>query len=341
MTRVSALLVLCSLAVALAVAAALEVSIGPMMIPAGRLIPDTWAYLHGARSGDAVVMGAIRWPRALAAVLVGAGLAATGAVLQAVFRNSMADPAVIGVSSGASLGAVLTIQTGLAQLNAWSTPVGAFVTGLLVVYVIYRLATLQGKTAIHALLLAGVAVGSFSSAMVTLLLSLAPLETMQQMLFWLMGGLDGTTWMNVWMILVFVAGGFVVYLWHAHALDILSLGEEQAEGLGVPLQRTKQVLFATSALVVGACVSVSGVIAFVGLIVPHLVRMWVGPRHRLLLPASAMGGGILLALADVLARMVLQPVELNVGVVTSCLGAPFFLYLLRRHYQAFERGAKG
>ncbi|MCL6631916.1 MAG: iron ABC transporter permease [Alicyclobacillus herbarius] len=340
MRHPSTRLALCALAAALVIATAMEVSIGPMSIPVAKLIPDTLAYLHGVRSGDAVVMGAIRWPRALVAILVGAGLASTGAVLQAVFRNSMADPAVIGVSSGASLGAVLTIQVGLAKLNVWATPVGAFLSGLVVVYVIYRLATLQGRTAIYALLLAGVAVSSFCSAMVMLLLSLVPLQTMQEMMFWLMGGLDGTTWTSVWMVLVFVFAGLAVYGWQAQALDILSIGEEQAEGLGVPIQTIKQILFAMSALVVGACVSVSGVIAFVGLIVPHLIRMWVGPRHRVLLPASALGGGILLALADLLGRMALQPVELNVGVVTSCLGAPFFLYLLRRHYKAFERGSR-
>jgi iron complex transport system permease protein len=338
MRRPSARLAFLCLGGVFVLAAVLEVSLGPMSIPPWRLVSDTWAYFHGVRSGEAVVMGAIRWPRLLVAVLVGAGLAGTGAVLQAVFRNSMADPAVIGLSSGASLGAVVMIQMGLAKLSLWSTPVAAFVSGLLVVYLIYRLATIQGRTAIHALLLAGVAVSSFCSAMVMLLMSLAPLETMQQMLFWLMGGLDGMTWTSVWMVMVFVIGGLFIYLWQADTLDILSLGEEQAEGLGVRLQATKQLLFATAALVVGACVSVSGVISFVGLIVPHLLRLWVGPRHRLLVPAAAIGGAALLALSDLIGRMALQPVELNVGIVTSCLGAPFFLYLLRRQYRAFERG---
>ncbi len=197
--------------------------------------------------------------------------------------------------------------------------------------VVYRLGTIGGRTAVHTLLLAGVAVGSLCSALVTLVLSLTPLETMQQILFWLMGGLDGSTWMSAAWLAVSVAAGMAIYMAHADALDVMSIGEEQAEGVGVPLQRVKRVLFVTAAVVVGVCVSISGVISFVGLIVPHLVRLWLGPRHRSLVPASALGGAVLVVAADIVARMALRPVELNIGVVTSCLGAPFFLYLLRRH----------
>ncbi len=320
------------------IACILEVSIGPMMISPSEIIPQTWSYLHGGHSPEAVVMGAIRWPRLLVATFVGMGLASTGAVLQAVFRNPMADPAIIGVSSGGSLGAVLMIQFGFAQLNEWFTPIGAFAVGLVVVYVIYRLATVSGKTAIYALLLAGVAVSSLCSALLTLILSLAPLQTMQEMLFWLMGGLDGSTWTSVVIVSLFTAIGISIYMMEALALDILSIGEDQAEGVGVHLQRTKQLVFAVSAFVVGACVSVSGVIAFVGLIVPHFVRMVIGPRHRLIIPASAIGGAILMLISDLIGRMILQPVELNVGIITSCLGAPFFLYLLRKNNRSYMRG---
>ncbi len=319
-------------------AAILEVSLGPMTIPIGKVMSGTWGYFQGARSADAVVLGAIRWPRLLTAAFVGMGLASTGSVLQSVFRNPMADPAIIGVSSGGALGAVVSIQFGFAAINQWFTPLGAFITGLAVVYIIYRLATIRGKTSIYALLLAGVAISSFCSAIVTLMMSLAPLSTMQEMLFWLMGGLDGSTWMHVLVVGSFTCLGMFIYLMQAPALDILSIGEEQAEGLGVHLQHTKQIVFTVSAFVVGACVSVSGVIAFVGLIVPHFVRMMIGPRHRFLIPASGIGGGILMLLSDVISRMAFQPLELNVGIITSCLGAPFFLYLLRKSNRAEVRG---
>ncbi len=320
------------------VAAALaEVAVGPMSISPGQAVVQLWAYLHGGRSADAVVMGAIRLPRMLAGAVVGAGLASTGAALQAVFRNPMADPGIIGVASGGSLGAVAVIQSGLAAAGFWWTPLGAFAAGLVAVFLIYRIATVRGRTAIYSLLLAGVAVSSFCSAMVSLIMSLTPLQTMQQMLFWLMGGLDGITWPSVLMVGGVFAGGFVVYLLLADGLDILSLGEEQAEAVGVHLQRVKQVTFLVAAFVVGACVSVSGVIAFVGLIVPHVMRLVIGPRHRLLLPASAIGGAVLVLFSDLVARMVLLPRELNVGIVTASLGAPFFLYLLRSRDTAYGR----
>jgi iron complex transport system permease protein len=318
----------------------LEISLGPLKISITKLLPETWSYFHGSRTTEAVVLGAVRWPRLLTAAAVGAGLAGTGAVLQAIFRNPLADPAIIGVSSGASLGAVITIQTGLSHLNQTNTPLGAFVCGLLVVYLIYKLSSRQGRTSIYTLLLAGVAISSFCGALVTLLLSLAPLATMKEMLFWLIGGLDGIAWKSVGTVLAVVCIGLFIYIRQAHALDIISIGEEQAEGVGVRLQRTKQIIFATSAFVVGACVSVSGVIGFVGLIVPHLLRFWTGPKHRYLIPASAIGGAALLSLCDLFARMVFLPVELNVGVVTSCLGAPFFLYLLRKQEIRFDQGGR-
>jgi iron complex transport system permease protein len=333
-----AAIVFAALSLTLLLSAALELSLGPVKLPVLNLLPDAWDYFHGGRSTEDVVMGAIRLPRLLAAAAVGAGLAGTGTVLQAVFRNPMADPAMIGVSSGASLGAVITIQAGLSHLNQWSTPLGAFISGLTVVYTIYKLSTNRGRTAIYSLLLAGVAISSFCGAMVTLLLSLAPLESMQEMLFWLIGGLNGITWSAVGTVFIVVLTGLLLFMKQAHALDIVSIGEEQAEGVGVPLQRTKQIVLLTSAIVVGACVSVSGVIGFVGLIVPHLLRFWVGPRHQLLIPAAAIGGAALLILCDLIARMVFLPVELNVGVVTSCLGAPFFLYLLQKQDKRYRGG---
>ncbi|WP_067622469.1 FecCD family ABC transporter permease [Alicyclobacillus acidiphilus] len=319
------------------VSSALEIGIGPMAIPFWRIIPDTWQYIHGQHTTDATVIGALRWPRLLVAILVGAGLAVSGCVLQAVFKNPMSDPGVIGVSSGGALGAVLTIALGWSAKSIWVTPVGAFVCGLLVVFIIYRLATIGRRTHLYALLLAGVAMGSLCSAIITAILDLSPLEAMQQMMFWLFGGLDGSDWHEVILLACTDAVVLTAFVALAWALDIMVTGEEHAEGVGVPVQRVKQVTLAMCALLVGICVSTTGVISFVGLIVPHVLRYFVGARHRALIPASALGGAILLSLADLLARTALSPIELNVGVVTSCLGAPFFLYLLFRRGQVWGR----
>lgn len=327
-----------ALAVGLLVSLCLEICIGPMNIQVDKIIPDTVQYLQGQHNTDATVVGAIRWPRALVAVLVGAGLAISGAVLQAVFKNPMSDPGIIGVSSGGALGAILTIHLGLAAASVWTTPVGAFVFGLLVVLLIYRLATVRQQTNLYALLLAGVAVGSFCSAIITLILSLSPLQEMQEMLFWLMGGLDGSSWSEVLLLAIFIGFGLILFMLLAWSLDIMMTGEDHAMGVGVPVQRMKQLTLVLCALIVGVCVSTTGVISFVGLIVPHVLRHFVGARHRLLIPASALGGAILLSLSDLVARMALQPMEINVGVVTSCLGAPFFLYLLFKRQRAWQRG---
>lgn len=325
------------LAVCLAVSMVLEIGIGPMAIPVSHIIPDTFAYLSGHHSPDSIVIGAIRWPRLLVAMLVGSGLAIAGAVLQAVFKNPMSDPGVIGVSSGGALGAVLTISLGWSASSAWATPVGAFVCSFIVVILIYRLSTSRQRTNLYALLLAGVALGSLCSAIITAILDFSPAQTMQQMMFWLFGGLDGSNWHEVWLLAVFDLIAMVLFMVMAWALDIMMTGEENAEGVGVPVQRIKQLTLVLCALLVGVCVSTTGVISFVGLIVPHLLRQFVGSRHRLLLPACALGGAMLLTLSDLVARTVFSPVELNVGVVTSCLGAPFFLYLLFRRQRAWQR----
>lgn len=338
MRRVSPGIALSILIAMLVVVAAVELSVGPMNIPVVQVIPDSWAYFHGGTSPGAVVMGAIRLPRLCVAILVGMGLAASGTALQAIFRNPMADPSVIGVSSGGSLGAILAIATGLASRGLWYTPLAAFVCGLIAMFVVYRLGTIGGRTAIHSLLLSGVAIGSFCSAVVTLFLSLQPSETMQQMLFWLMGGLDGSSWFTAGLLLAVVLLVLLVYSLHARAMDIVSLGEEQAQGVGVNLQRVKQAVLVAAALLVGTCVSITGVIGFVGLIIPHLLRLWIGPGHRLLIPASALGGATLLVAADIVARMAVSPIELNIGVVTSLLGVPFFLYLLRKQYAVVRGG---
>ncbi len=325
------------LALLLLVAAGFELALGPMNIPVSRLVPAAVLYFHGVRTPDAVVVGAIRLPRLLVAMLVGVGLSLVGAALQAIFRNPMADPGIIGVSSGGSVGAVVSIATGVASHGLWVSPLFAFFAGMLAMFAVYRLGTVGGKTSIYSLLLAGVAISALCGSVVTFLLSIEPTQTMQGMLFWIMGGLDNSSWVTSAMLCVVVGVATLVFSSCAKAFDIMSLGEEQAEGVGVNLQQMKRVTLFTSALTVGVMVSISGVISFVGLIVPHFMRMWVGPAHRVLLPASALGGAILMTGADVVARMALSPTEINIGVITSLLGAPFFLYLLRRQYSTIVR----
>ncbi len=336
MRRMSVLWLVMILVVLLLVVTVVEIAVGPLGIAITKILPDAIAYFRGTTSVDAVVMGAVRLPRVVVAAFVGVGLASAGVALQAVFRNPMADPGVIGVSSGGSLGAVLVIAMGLSGLSIWVVPLAAFTTGLITVFVIYALATYRGYTSIYALLLSGVAIGSLAGAVVDLLLSLEPLQTMQQALFWLMGGLDGSTWSSAGIVASFSTIGLLFFMMEAPTLDLLSLGDEQAISVGVHVEAHKRLVLVFSALVVGSCISVSGAIGFVGLIVPHVMRLLIGPSHRFLLLTSALGGAILLIFSDILARTVLMPSEINIGIVTSVLGVPFFLMLLR-HQQKTSR----
>ncbi len=336
MRRMSVLWLVMILVVLLLVVTVVEIAVGPLGIAITKILPDAIAYFRGTTSVDAVVMGAVRLPRVVVAAFVGVGLASAGVALQAVFRNPMADPGVIGVSSGGSLGAVIVIAMGLSGLSIWVVPLAAFTTGLITVFVIYALATYRGYTSIYALLLSGVAIGSLAGAVVDLLLSLEPLQTMQQALFWLMGGLDGSTWSSAGIVAGFSTLGLLFFMMEAPTLDLLSLGDEQAISVGVHVEAHKRLVLVFSALVVGSCISVSGAIGFVGLIVPHVMRLLIGPSHRFLLLTSALGGAILLIFSDILARTVLMPSEINIGIVTSVLGVPFFLMLLR-HQQKTSR----
>ncbi|WP_062309054.1 FecCD family ABC transporter permease [Alicyclobacillus sendaiensis] len=323
---------------ALFASAALEIGLGPVSIPFWQIPGDTWAYFAGHRALDAVVVGAIRWPRLAVAVLAGSALALSGTVLQAILRNPMADPGVIGVSSGGALGAVIAVATGLSARSVAATPLLAFASGLAVAAVIYRLATSARRTDVYRLLLAGVALSSLCSAVITAILDLSPLEEMQQMMFWLFGGLDGSNWTEAAMLAGVNAVALTAFLRLSFAYDILTTGEEHAEAVGVDVERIKRASLAVAALIVSVAVSTTGVISFVGLIVPHILRRLIGANHRPLLAASALGGGVLLTLSDLVGRTVVQPAELNVGIVTSCLGVPFFLYLLYRQRRGRDIG---
>ncbi|KTG14033.1 vitamin B12 ABC transporter permease BtuC [Haloferax profundi] len=271
-----------------------------------------------------IIVVSVRLPRILLAALVGFALATAGVVMQGFFRNPMADPSIIGVSSGAAVGAVATIVLGL------SVPFGlqgaAFGSAIVTAFVVYMLATEGGRTPVATLLLAGVAVQTFLGAVISFLL-LQSGESLRQVVFWLMGHLSGATWDEVVMVTLVLPLPFAVLLAHTRDLNVLLLGEEDAHALGIEVERTKQLLLATASIVTATAVAVSGVIGFVGLVVPHMIRLVVGPDHRILLPASALAGASFLVVTDTIARS--GAAEVPVGVVTAALGAPFFLYLLR------------
>lgn len=285
----------------------------------------------------AAIVLRIRLPRISLAVVVGAGLAAAGTVFQGVFRNPMADPYIIGVSAGAALGATVAIVGGLTFVvaGAGAVAVLAFAGALGVTLLVYRLAWARGDAPVEHLLLAGIAVGAFLGAIISAL-QLFGGESLQQVIFWLMGGFSGRTWEHVRLAVPYVAVGYVIARLLARDLNLMVMGDETARALGVPVARSRALLIVAGSLMAAAAVAVSGLIGFVGLVVPHLMRLLTGPDHRRLLPAAALAGGFALLLADTLARSVIPPAEIPVGIVTAALGAPFFLYLLRKHRkQAF------
>ncbi len=272
---------------------------------------------------EQTIVGDIRLPRIVLGAVVGFALATAGAVMQGFFRNPMADPSIIGVSSGAAVGAVAVIAFSLAiplQLTA-------FVTALITAFVVYVIATEDGRTPVATLLLAGIAIQTFLGAVISYML-LQSGESMEQVVVWLMGHLSNSLWSEVEVTLPLTLLFFVGLLAYARDLNVMLLGEEDAHALGIEVERTKRLLLAGATVITAGGVAVAGVIGFVGLIVPHIMRLLVGPDHRILIPTSALAGATFLVLADTLARA--GPAEVPVGIVTAAVGAPFFLFLLRR-----------
>jgi cobalamin transport system permease protein len=332
------------LAAMLLVAVLIAVGVGAVWIPpATTLRLLAWKLgLAEAPQGVAPAVGVIlfelRIPRVLLAVVVGSGLAAAGAVFQALFRNPLADPAIIGVSSGAALGAIVAIlATGSAFAGGVVVPAaafaGAFVTGLAV----YRLARMGPAVHTATLLLAGVAVAAVISAVIALALTFSG-ERVRSIYFWLLGGLSARGWDALATAGPPVALGVVAALATSGNLNLVVLGEERAAQLGLDVERFKRLALATGALLAAATVAVAGVIGFVGLMTPHLLRLVMGADHRRLLPASVLGGAVFMVLADLAARTLRAPEEIPVGAVTALLGGPFFLYLLRRGRKEAQAG---
>ncbi len=321
--------VLAALLALLILSALLSTAFGSVPLPLGQVARA----LTGLPVDPTVrtIVIAIQLPRVVLGALVGAGLALSGAVLQGVFRNPLADPGLIGVSAGAGFGAVLAIAVGAAAQGLWTLPLWAFAGAVLASGLVYLLAVRHGRTPVLTLILAGVAISALFGAGSTLILTLNIGNTdVQSMLAWLYGSLDGALWRQDAVLAAFVLPGGATMALFARDLNLLSTGEEGAAALGVPVEGAQRALLGLTALVTAAAVAASGMIAFVGLMVPHLLRRLVGADHRVLLPASLLGGAAFLVIADLLARVVAAPAEINLGVVTAVIGVPFFLYLLRR-----------
>lgn len=320
------------LVVSITIAAALGAVTLPLETTARLLVKGVLHIpVEGEERAQATIVYLIRFPRVLAAALVGASLALSGVVMQGLFRNPLADAGILGVSSGGALGGVIVISTGLAATSSLALPCATFAGALLTAFAVYFLTTRSGRAPLPTLLLVGIAANSVLASLTSLLLSLAQdYEISRQMLFWLMGGLEGRGWTHVQMMLPFALGGFLPTLFLSRDLNVLLLGEETAVSLGLNVELVKQLLLTLSALMAGAAVAVSGTIGFVGLVIPHMMRLLVGPSHRLLVPGAALGGAIFLVWCDLLARTVVPAEEVRLGVITAFVGGPVFLHLLLR-----------
>ena len=277
----------------------------------------------------------LRLPRALLGVLVGGGLALAGATFQALLRNPLAEPYILGISGGASVGAVTVLALGWAGLGSWSLPLAAFAGSLLAIVLVFRVATATGRAMdVRVLLLAGVVVAAFFSACVAFVLSISSARTVQTAVLWIMGSLALASWKSVLLAAVYTVPAALVLIGLARPLNLMAIGEETAHYLGANVEGVKRTALVIAALITAAGVAVAGVIGFVGLVVPHAIRLLVGSDHRVLLPLSFLGGAAFLTLADLIARLALDPIEIPIGVLTAFVGVPIFLVLLRRSLEA-------
>ncbi|WP_131193768.1 FecCD family ABC transporter permease [Lichenihabitans psoromatis] len=336
-TAIVTLTLLCLLLAGTAIA---SVGLGAVAISPSRILMVLRAALTRDpaldAAHDALILLDIRIPRTLLGFLVGAALAMSGALLQGLFRNPLADPGLIGVSAGAALAAAAAIVLGDRWIpglldGPWAVvvlPLAAFGGGLAATSILYGLATRDGRTSVALLLLAGVALGALAGAATGLLVYLSDDRQLRDLTFWSLGSLGGATWGKVATAAVLILPVLVIVPFLARSLNALALGEADAYYIGVPVQRTKRIMIGLVALAVGSSVALAGPIAFIGIVVPHLLRLTAGADHRIVLPASALLGGSLLVGADILARTLAAPAEVPIGILTAAIGAPFFLWLL-------------
>lgn len=329
------------LSLLLLVALWLSLALGPVSLPLDATLRALLRLVGVPLDGDGLeqaelILAQIRLPRTLLGLAVGAVLAVSGVAMQGLFRNPLADPGLVGVSSGAGLGAAVAIVGGAAlgglpeALAPYLLSISAFAGGFLITALVYRLGRRDGQTSVVTMLLAGIALNALAFATIGLFTYLADDDTLRTLTFWNLGSLNGASYARLWPLLVVVLAVIAWLPRRASALNALLLGESEARHLGFDVERLKGELVFCTALGVGAAVAASGLIGFIGLVVPHLVRLLAGPDHRVLLPASALAGASLILFSDLAARLVLSPAELPIGIVTALVGAPFFLYLLLR-----------
>lgn len=328
-----------TLAVLLVLVSLLGLGLGATGVPLSRVLVVMADALtgHVATGGDALIILQVRLPRLLLGLLIGAALASSGALMQGLFRNPLADPGLVGVSAGAALAAAATITLGdkllaplIGPLPFSTLPIGAFAGGLLTMFGLYLVATRSGRTSIATMLLAGVAFSALAGAGMGLFSYLSDDRQLRDLTFWTLGSLSGSTWTKVMAVTPFVLPTLLAMPFLARGLNALSLGEAEAFHLGVPVQRVKVAAILLVALAVGASVAAAGMIGFVGIVVPHVLRLIAGADHKMLLPASSLLGAALLVAADTVARTIAAPAELPIGILTAAIGAPFFLWLLLR-----------
>ena len=316
--------------VGLASAAVAALLIGIAIGPADLSLSAVWhAILGQGDQATVAIVRDLRIPRTLLAFFVGGSLAVTGAALQALVRNPLADPYLLGLSGGAGLGAVVAIVFHLG--GVWAVPVAALAGALLAIALVYRLAIVSGSVLdARVLLLSGVVVGAFAASLMGAIIAVSPAPEVRNALLWLLGGFDAASWRAFGVFAVYAVVPLLVIYRQNRPLDLLSLGEEPAAFLGADVERLKRVLYVAASLLTAAAVSVSGIIGFVGLVVPHAIRLLWGHLHRSLLPAAFLLGGVLLVVADAVARTAFAPLTLPVGVVTALIGVPVFVLLVRR-----------
>lgn len=333
-------LILAVLSVILLFSMSVATAIGPMPIPFDKalkiilhqiplidnLVPVEWGSLEES------VIVQLRLPRVLSAVVVGVALSIAGVAFQCLFRNPMADPYVLGVASGAGFGAALAmiLRLGFSVFGAvYAIPLMASVGAISTVFLVYGIARTGTELPVLRLLLAGIAVSSFFSALISVMMALAG-EDLHVVYMWLLGGFSLSRWEYLYVAVPTVIMGFIILYAFARDFNIILLGEEQAKQLGVEVEKVKKTVLVIASIVTAVAVSISGIIGFIGLIVPHIMRILVGPDHRILLPSSALAGASILVLCDTVARSIIRPIALPTGIITTMLGCPFFIYLLKR-----------
>ena len=327
--RTRRIVLFCVMAVLLTATCIYSITVGQYELDLGELWPILTAGPMAATDLDSSVIWQIRLPR-LVLGLFGAALGLGGALMQAVFSNPLAEPSIIGVTSGAGVGAAFAIVFGAGILGSWSVPASAFIAGVLTTLLVYQLSRTSGKVQVLNLVLVGIAANAIAGAAISMLVFLAPTTAREQIIFWQMGTLAGANWEHTGIVAIIVTATTAFAMFLGKKLDLLALGETAASHVGLNVQRVRIVAIALSTLLTAAAVSFAGIITFVGLVIPHIVRTVAGPSNRILLPASAIGGALLIGSSDILARTLIPFADLPIGIFTALIGGPTFFFLLRQ-----------